>query len=162
TDVYGSSGGTGELDLRNSIVHDTPEQGLDPIDLLSRSGGVITADYSNFRTVNDESGGTITAPGSAHNIAAEPQLDGFQPADSSPLIDRGDPSIVTPGELDLEGSPRAFDSNGDGIAVPDIGAVEWIGCRTACPAPPPPGGSAQDPAPVISGFGMTNRKLKPA
>jgi hypothetical protein len=140
--------------LRNSIARHLPPAGKPNFDLLA-DGGRIDADFSSFATRVEENGGTASAPGSAGNVAGDPQLadpnrGDFALAGASPLIDRGDPSLVVVGELDLAGSPRSLDGNLDCRAAPDIGAFEVTGQGVAC-----------DPPPTISKFGMTNKVFAP-
>jgi hypothetical protein len=128
-----------------------------PIDLFA-DGGQIDADYSSFNTRKEENGGSVSSPGSAHNVAGDPQLIDpmhgiFVPRNTSQLIDRGDPGIVQAGELDLDGAPRSLDGNFDCVPAPEIGAFEVTGLGVACV------GNAK---PVVSGFGMTNRVFAPA
>jgi hypothetical protein len=150
--------GPANLTLRNSIARHLPLFSVFPPTDLRANGGTIDADFSSFTTRLEENGGTVTAPGSAHNVAGDPGFidpgnDVFILQSSSPLIDRGDPGIVQPGERDLGGSPRALDGNRDCQAVPDIGAFEVTGQSIAC---------IVDPRPAISAFGMTNRVFAPA
>jgi hypothetical protein len=149
--------GPANLVLRNSIARHLPLFSVTPPTDLHANGGTIDADFSSFTTRLEENGGTVTAPGSAHNLAGDP---GFIDAgngvfilqSSSPLVDRGDPGIVQAGERDLGGAPRALDGNRDCQAVPDIGAFEVTGQSVAC---------IVDPRPVVSAFGMTNRVFAP-
>jgi hypothetical protein len=143
--------------LRNSIARHLPLLSIVPPVDLQASGGTIDADFSSFNTRLEENGGTVTAPGSAHNLAGDPGFvdagnDVFILQNASPLIDRGDPGVVQPGELDLGGASRALDGNRDCRAVPDLGAFEVTGQGTECIA---------DPKPAISAFGMTNRVFAP-
>ena len=143
--------------LRNSIARHLPLSDIIPPADLDANGGTIDADFSSFTTRREENGGTVTAPGSAHNLAGDPGFldagnDVFILQNTSPLIDRGDPGIVQAGELDLGGAPRSLDGNRDCMAAPDIGAFEVTGQSVACPV---------DPKPTISGFGMTNRLFAP-
>jgi hypothetical protein len=121
----------------------------------------ISADHSAFSSVAIRNGGSSPAAGSDTNIAGDPlfaSATDFSLAPSSPLIDRGDPAIVTAGELDLAGASRALDGNGDCSALPDIGAYERPAAAAThvCNPPPPP-----VPAPVVSGFGVTNKVFAP-
>ena len=143
--------------LRNSIALDLPE-GADPKRDLVANGGTIEAEHSNFSTSTQENGGTAPAPGSSTNVAGDPgftEPEGFALAPTSPLIDRGDPSIVEAGETDFEGTPRSLDGNRDCIAAPDIGAFEVAGQSAACPP------KVADAVPVVSGFGISNKTFAP-
>lgn len=70
-----------------------------------------------------------------------------RPATGSPLIDAGKADPLAPDEspLDLAGSPRLVDGNGDGTAQRDLGAFE-----TAAPPPPPPAPTPPAPPPVAT------------
>jgi parallel beta-helix repeat protein len=67
------------------------------------------------------------------NIIVEPNdpnavwLDGdYRLLFNSPCIDTGDPNYVAePNETDLDGNPRIFDGDRDGIALVDMGAYEY-------------------------------------
>jgi hypothetical protein len=148
--------GPANVTLRNTIARHLPppEFPIPAIDLLARRGA-IDADFSSFVTASGEEGGTVTTPGSAANVAADPLFTDTSKGDfalqgASPLIDRGNAALVGTGELDLPGSPRSLDGNRDCVATPDIGALEVTGQGVAC-----------DPPPTISKFGMTNRKFAP-
>jgi hypothetical protein len=141
--------------LRNSIARHLPGAGKPNFDLLA-DGGRIDAGFSSFTTRVEENGGTASAPGSAGNVAGDPLLadpnrGDFALAATSPLIDRGDPSLAGAGELDLAGAPRSLDGNRDCLQAPDIGAFEVTGQSASCP----------DPRPTITRFGMTNRAFAP-
>jgi hypothetical protein len=149
--------GPATISLRNSIVRHLPPLDLIPSADLYAEGGTIEADFSSFSTRKEENGGTATAPGSGSNVAGDPgfldpEHDVFILKNTSPLIDRGDPAIVQPGELDLLGAPRSLDGNRDCLAAPDMGAFEVAGQEASCPDPPP----------TVSAFGMTNRVFAPA
>jgi len=144
--------------LRNSVVRHYPAADVVPRTDLLADGGTIDAANSSFDTRREENGGVATAPGSGSNVAGDP---GFvDPAggtyvlqNTSPLIDRGDPSLVQAGEQDLLGAPRALDGNRDCAALPDIGAFEVTGQEATCPVDPPPS---------VSAFGITNKVFAPA
>jgi len=80
---------------------------------------------SSFTTRKLENGGTAPDPGAGSNVSGDPMLaPDFSLVPSSPLIDRGDPSVALAGELDLAGAARSLDGNGDCVLAPDIGAFE--------------------------------------
>ena len=143
--------------LRNSIALDLPEEAEPKRDLVA-NGGTIEAEHSNFSTSTPENGGTAPAPGSGTNVAGDPgfaEPEGFALAPTSPLIDRGDASIVEGGELDIKGTSRSLDGNRDCIAAPDIGAFEVAGQSAACPP------KVGDAVPIVSGFGISNKAFAP-
>jgi hypothetical protein len=143
--------------LRNSIARDLPFAEIIPAIDLRADGGAIDADFSSFTTRVEKNGGTVSAPGSAHNLAGDPGF--LDPGhgvyflqNTSSLIDRGDAGLSQPGELDLAGNPRSLDGNRDCIPAPDLGAFEVTGQSVPCPVDSPP---------TLSGFGMTNRVFAP-
>lgn len=170
-----AAGGNGSVALHNTIVREEGPSGSDL--LATRSGnGVasIDADYSAFMTSVAVAGATASAPGSAHNIATDPQM--FNPAGgdftlkpTSPVIEKGDPATPASGELDLAGAARVLDGDGDCTGVPDIGAFEAAAiANAACtPAPtptptpeqPPPVTPADHTPPVFSASLATRRRL---
>jgi hypothetical protein len=102
--------------------------------------GTLDARASSYTTVEATGEGTndIPAPGSGTNVAGDPLFasvgaEDFSLMPASPLIDRGDPGAVAPGQLDLAGNPRSLDGNRDCVAAPDIGAFELDGFAAACP-----------------------------
>jgi hypothetical protein len=105
-----------------------------------------TATQSGPGNVKDQGGNTSAAPGFVNTAGGD-----FRLAPGSPLIDAGTGSPQ--GGLaarDRDGASRSVDGNGDGTAVPDIGAYEFV---QATPADPPVGGSPepQPDAPVPTG-----------
>jgi hypothetical protein len=163
-------------DLRNTIARREGPTNPNGADLFS-GGGSITADFSAFASSRVEQGesGSVPAPGSASNFNGNPPLEAdLSLPPGSPVIDRGDPSVVEAGELDVAGAPRSLDGNGDCVAVPDIGAFE----RTDGVCPPKPAGPGGEPgggngggssgsgvpanvAPGVTRFGITNRVFAP-
>lgn len=147
--------GPATVTIRNSVIRHYPPADIVPRADLDADGGTISADFSSFATRIEENGGTATAPGSGANIASDPGFvdpsqDVFVLRNDSPLIDRGDPGVVQPGELDLLGAPRSLDGNRDCLAAPDMGAFEVTGQSIPC-----------DIAPEITQFGVTNKVFAP-
>jgi hypothetical protein len=88
----------------------------------------VTTNYSNYgkfkqQNSNGTNGaGAITAN---HFVTGTPTFVGptdFRPAAGSNLVDSGDPHFT--GGTDLNGNPRVFDGDGDGIPITDLGAYE--------------------------------------
>jgi hypothetical protein len=123
------------VDLRNSVARLTEPPEFGEGDVFS-DRAVVTVASSSFSSRAMANGGTVTPPGTGANVAGNPQLDAaFAPLPSSPLIDRGDPALVAPGQLDLVGRARSLDGTGDCVARPDIGAFELASrCPVAVPA----------------------------
>jgi hypothetical protein len=143
----------GTINLRNTIVdfEGTPESDEAAV---AADNATVTAANSSFDTRRQLNAGTVTAPGSGANLTGDPLFTSFAAGDytllpTSPLIDRGDPAVVTAGELDLAGNPRAQ-------GAPDIGAFEYQ--PPAKPATPPP---AENAAPALAAVSMTNRVFAP-
>jgi hypothetical protein len=140
------------IDLRNSIARiEGTAEGSDADVVADR--GTVTAANSDFATRRELNAGTVTAPGSGTNLIADPLFNAgaFTLPSSSPLVDRGDPAVVTAGELDLAGNPRKAG------AAPDIGAFEY---QPPAPPPPPPGPPANS-APTLGKVSMTNTVFAP-
>ncbi|HEX6229488.1 MAG TPA: choice-of-anchor Q domain-containing protein [Solirubrobacterales bacterium] len=153
--VIATEGNAASVDLRNSIAWHFPEEV--PTADLEAAGGAITAQHSSFTTRVEKEGGTVTPPGSGANLVGDPQFvdvaaGNFALQATSPLIDRGDPSLVAPSQLDLAGNPRSLDGNRDCLAAPDIGAFELAGQAATCLADDPPS---------VSGFRVTNKVFAP-
>jgi serine protease len=63
------------------------------------------------------------------NISSDPRFLSqvtFQLRRTSPAVDAGTLSVPGLPPTDFAGNPRVFDGNGDGSALPDIGALEFI------------------------------------
>jgi hypothetical protein len=101
--------GPSTVTLRNSIARRLPVSKAPFVDLLTDSGTIVAAS-SSFISSAAENGGSVPAPGSGSNLAVDPlfvdpEAGNFALQGSSPLIDRGDPTVVQAGELDLVGAP---------------------------------------------------------
>jgi hypothetical protein len=107
------------------------------------------ATNSDFVTSLALNGGSVPVPGAGTNLISSPLFNSgaFTLQPSSPLIDKGDPSLVTPGELDLAGNPRSAG------AAPDMGAYEYQ--PPVAPPPPHPG----NVAPAMSSVSMTDKSF---
>jgi hypothetical protein len=135
-----TSGYTATARLANTIAYaDDPTAPNAASDIFAEGSGVatVTAASSSFSTAKTEQGATITAPGSTGNIAGYPGFTNpaageFTLTSASPLLERGDPSQVESGELDLVGNPRIEGGCRSGHA-PDIGAYE-LALGVACPS----------------------------
>ncbi len=93
---------------------------------------VSNNDVFSNKDVNNQEHNYINLPSGAHDISMDPgfvnEASGdFHLTPSSPCIDAGSnsavPIVLT---TDIEGNPRIADGNGDGIAIADIGAYEFI------------------------------------
>jgi hypothetical protein len=120
------------VDLRNSVARLEGVAETGEADLLAQHGSIV-ASGSAFSSAAWSGSGTVPAIASGTNLAGDPKLDAsFAPAAGSPLIDRGDLAAVSPGELDVNATPRSQDGTGDCVAIPDIGALELA---SRCPKP---------------------------
>ena len=143
--------------LRNSVARAESSGGFD----LLADRATIGVDFSSFNTRSLVNGGLAPEAGSAGNVAGDPLLAAdYSLQSGSPLVDRGDPSALLPGELDLAGGARSVDGNGDCAAAPDIGAFER---PDACPALGPAPGPAPSPnlAPRLTNVSVTNKVFAP-
>jgi hypothetical protein len=133
-DVTPAAPGT-VVHTRNTIL-----RALDPVnahgaaDIASGSQAINwDVGYTDYTTVT---GIAVPPPGSGTNINAPP---GFKSEidlrlnATSTLFDRGDPTVVTPGETDLAGDPRSLAHSCGAAPRPDVGAYE--GAAPSCPAP---------------------------
>jgi hypothetical protein len=145
---YFNPGSPATASVTNSVLRATDtDASPSDVDVYAApdAGGVTftaaSSSFSDFFVAPGSGPVSITPPGSGDNLAGDPQFTDESAFDwslrpSSPLIDRGNPAAVAPGELDLAGQPRSLDGNGDCVAVPDMGAFEKTGLAVACPAAP--------------------------
>jgi hypothetical protein len=122
-----SVGGTPTIVLRNSIARMLSSSEFTAADVVA-DGATASASSSSYTTVSAVNGGNATPVATAGNISGDPEFASPATHDfslrRSPLIDRGDPAFVSPGELAYNDVPRSLDGAGDCSALPDIGAYE--------------------------------------
>jgi hypothetical protein len=158
TDSYGirayAQGGADPytIDLRNSVARLEGVAETGEADLLAQHGSVV-ASSSNFSSAAWSGSGTVPAIASGTNLAGDPKLGAdFAPLPGSLLIDRGDPAVAYPGELDVDGKTRSQDGTGDCVAIPDIGAFE---VESRCPKPP----DVANIAPKVSKASLSRKRF---
>ena len=108
--------GFGDVTITNSIV-----AGNGPVGSFQMSSSITVLGGNNIL-----SGDPRLAPLGFYN---RPVLS-MPPLSDSPALDAGGPTTLL---MDIRGLPRAMDGNGDGVAVPDIGAAEmypWVVTQT--------------------------------
>jgi hypothetical protein len=93
---------------------------------------------------------TNATPAFVDSSHPDPTLNDYHLTPANPsLIDMGNPAGPAPGELDLDGGPRALDAIANGSCAPrrDIGAYEVVANNSDCnppnPAPPAAGPTFQ-------------------
>ncbi|HEY1449520.1 MAG TPA: hypothetical protein VGF47_01105, partial [Solirubrobacteraceae bacterium] len=134
------AGGSTTAQLANTIAYGAdPTAPGTPRDILAAGPGsaTVSAQSSGYSTVGATSGATITPLGSAGNVSGDPGLvapaaANFMLTSASPLLERGDPALLLPGELDLAGVPRVQSGCGGSTLKPNIGAYELLR-SFACP-----------------------------
>ncbi len=116
--------GNNEPDINNCILWYNNEA-----DDLTQLAGCGATYYSCVTDPNDLPGssnpdgnGNITCD--PYFAYSDPDLGNFHLDPDSECIDRGDNSVVEPGEYDIDGDDRVLDGNDDTIAVVDMGADE--------------------------------------
>ncbi len=97
------------------------------------SSAVLTLDHDIANTASDPGGAVPGTPTFTNNINASPNFvdaarGDYRPRYNSPAIDSGDtcaapPCTTTP---DIAGHARPIDGNGDGSAILDRGALEYL------------------------------------
>lgn len=124
-----------ELNVSNSLIvgFDSPWTVTAPIS--GTLGNVdLTVRYSQFNG-DGGAGGDVNVTDTEGNISGQPgfvDITDYRLAAGSPAIDSGDPGAANP-MIDLDGTMRPIDGNGDDVAVRDMGAFEF----NPPPSPPP-------------------------
>jgi serine protease len=90
----------------------------------SWENNLVFANTANYSGIDDQTG-------ASGNISKNPlfvnrRANNFQLQAGSPAIDAGTASVPSLPPTDFAGHPRDVDGNGDGQALPDIGALEFI------------------------------------
>jgi serine protease len=112
----------------NNIVYGN-QTGLE-VDFLSSgneptwTNNLVFQNTTNYSGISDQTGQN-------GNISVDPLFvdvthHNFQLQSSSPAIDAGTLSVPHLPPTDFAGNPRVVDGNGDGTALPDMGAYEFI------------------------------------
>ncbi|HEX4107403.1 MAG TPA: choice-of-anchor D domain-containing protein [Solirubrobacteraceae bacterium] len=126
--------------IADSVLHAQPTTAAptDGVDIGANED--VTATDSAYTTVSAANGATVTAPGTAGNLAGDPGFNDEAGGDftlgrGSALLGAADAGDATLGELDLDGDARTTSCGASTIA--NIGAYE--SGVPACPAPPATG-----------------------
>ena len=78
--------------------------------------GAGTETISASNSAFADSAGNAPPAGSGTNVGGDPLLGGdLRPLAGSPLIDRSDPALFAPGDLDLAGNAAWFDAGYRGV-----------------------------------------------
>ena len=120
---YGTPGPS-DVQIINSIIWDGDNV------IWNNNDSIITITYSDIKSGwpgegNIDVDPLFRDPDGIDDIPGT-EDDNLRLSIGSPCIDAGDPNYVAePNETDLDGRPRLFDGNDDGIAVVDMGAYEY-------------------------------------
>jgi Right handed beta helix region len=102
---------------------------------------------TNYSGLPDQTGQSGNISVDPMFVAASPH---FQLQAGSPAIDAGTTAIPSLPPFDFLGQFRVFDGDGNGLALPDLGACELIpGAPTPTPTPTPAPTPAATPAAII-------------
>jgi hypothetical protein len=123
-----------DFDLSDSVIYGTGSS-FDSVQTVhAAAAGATTFDVTrsayNLSLASDTGPNPIATTTSAIvNLATtapgfvNPAARDYRPAAGSPLIDAGPSSAIA--AVDVIGQPRVVDGNGDGIAMVDLGALEY-------------------------------------
>ena len=141
------------FDIANTILSGATHDLVAGTDSSSGSSVTLALGHSAYATqATSGSGVVVTAPGTnggvtAPPLFADPAGGDLHEAPGSPTIGAGDLSVLAPGELDFDLTPRSGPLICNGPARVDIGAFQTP-APTGCPPPPPPT-SSPGPPPVV-------------
>ncbi len=133
-----TAGGVAAARVRNTVLRATDTYGPEgDADIALVGSGIesVISESSSYTSVQNSGSGGIPAPGTATNIAGDPRFADEAAKDwslraDSPLIDAGNPELIggdqDEPQFDVDGKPREIDGDGDGIALPDVGASERL------------------------------------
>ncbi len=135
-DVVNALAGT-HVHTRNTILRAIDSGGGSGNDDIATGAQAINWDLG-FTSYTQTSGIGVPAPGSGTNFDVVPHFiddtgSNLRLQPSSTLFDKGDPSVVLPGETDVVGLPRVLAHSCGAVPKPDIGAFESP--APSCPAP---------------------------
>ncbi len=133
-------------DSRANLVNNIVAHGNEGISFLGAVAGTVLRHNLIFGNLLDVPPGpplvsnyiNIDDPtGRDGNLSVDPRFvdpgaGDYRLACGSPAVDAGSGAAARDGDGDVDGDLRAFDANGDGLVLPDIGADEYV------PDPPRP------------------------
>jgi hypothetical protein len=142
-------------------------------DSSASTSSTIKLSHSDFSTHHTEgSDNAFTSPSARQNVSAKPLFvdaaaGDFHEAPGSPTIATGDLSVLQPGELDLDRTPRSGPLTCGAATTVDIGAYQsrpgdCTPPSTTSPAPSPPSsppGTEPAVAPVLRSLSLSHRSF---
>jgi len=111
-------GGTGVATVRNSILYSNGDG-----DLSCDAEATCTVEYSDLEHAWAGTGNISSDP-----LFADQANGDYHLLEGSPCIDAASPDYMP--DHDIDGEPRPVDGDGDGSALPDMGADELFGPHT--------------------------------
>jgi len=133
--LHGPSWSPADVTMANNIIRGntvtaTPGSGDVHNDLSNAQAGsnfaVLNNDYHFFYSWTGDPSGSLV-PALSGNIDLDPAFDGatgYRLTAGSPAVDTGAAGVAGGVPVDLAWFPRSWDGDGDGTAVPDMGAWE--------------------------------------
>jgi hypothetical protein len=153
-DVIHAAAGT-HVHARNTILRAIDTSGGSGADDIASGSQAVNWDLG-YTDYTQTTGVAVPAPGSGTNLDVLPFFaapDNLRLTSTSTLFDKGDPSVVVPGETDVTGTPRALAHACGGAALPDLGAYEAP--APSCPGPTVSIGSPANGATYTQGQTVT-------